>query len=459
MPRSPLAWAVVALCLSAPARAQVTPQLVNGLGELGEPTTVGLIQGTVPENGYLVCSGVLIGCDSVITTAHCFNANASQKTHVYVPHAGFVPIASATRHPAYVDAITNHPPGWIETTREDDISFVKLAQPVTGITPAAIAWQGAPPPGTPGFVVGFGRDPVTEESYENPGIKRSGWMETAACEAASLIGLDVLCWSPTNPLPEPGDEVSTCAGDSGGPLFTGTGAQRVVSGITKGAIYDPQGQPDPCLPPVEPYDVSVHRHRAWIGGSDGAGGMVAATSAIPLSIRQCGNLAQLPDPTPAPIGCDGSPWGAGEHARACGFEDVLGGVDPIEARYSFAVPAGTNALRVALNGIASASGSVDTDLYLRKNQPAQTNQYDCASEGTGTLGFCEVADPVASTWHVLVRQPVSQGDHQVVVTLLGPSPAAQAASLGGSGAAFSALLAAVTAWWVPRARRRVVSRS
>jgi hypothetical protein len=137
---------------------QVTSQLVNGASEFGEPTTLGLIEGTVPEDGRLVCSGVLIGCDSVITTAHCFNTNQSLKTHIYIPHAGFHEIESWTQHPAYVDAITNKPPDWFDTTREDDITFVKLVNPVEGVTPATINPGAAPPPGAPGFVVGFGRE-------------------------------------------------------------------------------------------------------------------------------------------------------------------------------------------------------------------------------------------------------------------------------------------------------------
>jgi hypothetical protein len=388
-----------------------------------------------------VCSGVLVGCDSALTTAHCFNANVGLKTHLYIPHAGFIPIESATRHPAYVDALINKPPGWIDTTREDDIAFVKLAEPVAGVTPATIVGLGAPPPGTPGFVVGFGRDPVTESSLQNPGIKRSGGMELDTCKGDTLGGLDVLCWTPTAPLPLPGDEVSTCTGDSGGPLFTGAGIGRVVSGITKGAVYDPQGQPDPCLPPVSPYDVSVSRHREWLVGSDGTGGIVAATGAVPLDAKQCTSLGQLPETFSAPVSCDPGAWGPGESARACGFAGVLGGGNPVEGRYSFGVPANTQVLRVALNGIATSLGGIDSDLYLRFGVPAESHAHDCAADTAGTLGFCEIEAPAAGVWHVLVDQEQGEGEHQVVVALLGDANVPSAVpGMGAAGATVSVLI-------------------
>jgi hypothetical protein len=430
---------------------------VNGLGELGEPTAIGLVQGSIPEDGFLVCSGVLVGCDSVLTTAHCFNTQVSAKTHIYVPHAGFVEIESATRHPAYVDALTNQPPGWIETTREDDISFVKLAAPVVGVTPSTLVGAMAPSSGTPGFVVGFGRDPVTETGVQNPGIKRSGGMTLAECEHASLAGLDVLCWEPTDPLPPPGEEISTCAGDSGGPLFTDAPGGRVVSGITKGAIFDPQGQPDPCYPPVHPYDVNLARHREWLVGSDGTGGIVAATGAVPLGVKQCGpGLGRLPESFS--VGpCDVAPWAPGETARACGFAGVLFASATDEARYSFVVPAGTAVLRVGLNGIAAAAGGIDADLFLRFGQPAEVGAHDCAADGDGTLGFCEVDDPTPGTWHVLVHQATGEGDHQVVVTTLTTAPL-EVPGLGAGALGVAALGLLAAAHLALRGRREAAAR-
>ncbi|MBC8187091.1 MAG: hypothetical protein H8E78_02625, partial [Proteobacteria bacterium] len=94
------------------------------------------------------------------------------------------------------------------------------------------------------------------------------------------------------------------------------------------------------------------------------------------------------------------------------------------AAHNFPVPAGTTLLRVAFSGIASSSGSVDTNYYLRASATATTIDFDCA--GTGTVGFCQISDPIADVWHTLVNQTLYQGEYQVTVTLFGP-PAAVAA--------------------------------
>jgi hypothetical protein len=142
--------------------AQVTINIVNGAPELAEPTTAALIDGDA-DSGYVVCSATLIGCDTAITTAHCFNLNVATKTQLFFQHAGFVAIESATRHPAYVAAFPPNYPDF-DVLRVEDIAFIKLATPVTGITPSTVVQFGPPPLGTAGRIVGFGRDPITAVS-------------------------------------------------------------------------------------------------------------------------------------------------------------------------------------------------------------------------------------------------------------------------------------------------------
>lgn len=430
--------AVLALALAAAtASAQVSVNIVNGAQELAEPTTGALLQGD-PDSGFLACSATLIGCDAAITTAHCFNANPGLKTRLFFQHAGFVPIESATRHPAYVAAF---PPNPLDTSvlLVEDIAFIKLAEPVTGIRPSTIQVTNESTLGRTGTIVGFGRDPITAVSAatadRNAGIKRSGTMELATC-TGSLAGADVLCWEPPVPQGPTGEDVSTCEGDSGGPLFTVEHGQRVVTGITKGAVYVQAGQSDLCEPPVLPYDTSLDRHRDWIQGPIGNGGMIAATGAIPTYMKTCSGLAQLPEDVQSGDGlgnCDGSAWGEPAVPRTCGFTGFLDTAGTDTASHSFPVPAGTTLLRVAFNGIASPSGSVDTDYYLRASAPATTGQYDCAATGSGTVGFCEFADPTADTWYTLVDQTLYQGEYQVTVTLFGPAAAAGVPALGSGG--------------------------
>jgi hypothetical protein len=395
---------------------------VNGISELGEPSTGALIQGD-PSTGFVFCSAVLIGCDAAITTAHCFNANAQLKNDLFLPQAGFLEIESATRHPAYVTALGIYD---FDTLRVEDIAFIKLKDPVAGVTPSTLVSLGAPGSGTPGKVVGFGRDPVTEfNSFDqNAGIKRSGAMELAACQDG-LAGEDVLCWDPAwdypTPPPPAGTDVSNCDVDSGGPLFVDENGTRVVAGVTKGAVFDGQGQPDLCLPPVQPFDTNVYRHRDWLVG---VGGMFETTGAVAPSVKVCGGLPQLEEDEVGLFGgsCDESAWGGPDAARTCGFAGELDAAGTSQASHSFDIPSGTTLLRVALNGIAHSTGDVNTDFYVRAGAPATTGQFDCKDDGSSTLGFCEFADPDPGTWHVLVDQPLDEGDYQVTVSFFGPPP-------------------------------------
>jgi hypothetical protein len=399
-------------CGTTLAHAQFT-SVVNGQQELAEPSTGALIQGD-PETGHVVCTVTLIGCDSLITTAHCFNVNPELKTWVYFQHAGFYEVATHTRHPVYEEALATFPPDLFDILRVEDIAFLRLSEPVSGVTPAMLSTSQFGP-GTDGEIVGFGRDPITQTSAatadQNVGIKRSGTMQLSDCEG-SLAGEDVLCWEPPVPQVVTGKDVSTCDGDSGGPLFVDQFGERVVAGLTKGSVFDPQGQSDLCVPPILVYDTSVYRHLAWLTGMQ--------PGSFPFSNKHCGELPQLDDSTESGdmLGnCVADPWDA-DQVRTCGFTGFL--TLGQSATHSFEVPANTATMRVAFNGIASPTGSIDTNYYLRAGAPASASQYDCKADGAGNLGFCEIVAPASGIWYVGVDQDLYQGEYQVTVSLFNP---------------------------------------
>jgi len=452
-----LASLTAALALAAvPTGAQVSINVVNGAQELAEPSTGGLVKGD-PASGFLSCTVTLVGCDAAITTAHCFNSQPELLNWVYFQHAGFVAVESATRNPAYVAGL---PPTYdADALRVEDIAFIKLAAPVTGIEPSTLVALQTPPAGTPGRIVGFGRDPITAPSAAmadyNAGIKRSGSMQLTEC-ADTLAGYDLLCWDPPAPQGPTGTDVSTCDGDSGGPLFVNESGTRVVAGLTKGHVPNSQGQPDLCIPPVSPYDTNVYRHLDWIHGGSGAGGMVAQTGAQPLTWKSCSALPQLPDDIVSGDGlggCDASDWDATARARTCGFSGYLDAAGAATASHEFSVPPDTALLRVAFNGIASPNGSVDTNYYLRAGAPPTTSVSDCAADGTGTLGYCEVANPAAGPWHVLVVQAADHGEYQVTVSTFA-APLAVPASGSVARALLAGLMLALAPWRETRRRRR-----
>lgn len=398
--------------LAARADAQITPYIVNGEPELAEPTTAALLQGLDPATANVVCSATLIGCDTAITAGHCFNLSANLRRTLFFQHAGFYTIESAVRHPAYAAYYDQGIGDFYAVTRQEDIAVIKLATPVSGITPSPINTTQTPGAGTPGRVVGFGRDPVTEvsSSQQNLGIKRSGSMTLATCQHSTLSPWDVLCWDPSEVLGDPGDDVSTCNVDSGGPMFIDQGGVRIVAGLTKGAIM-PMAS---CIPPVEAFDTNVFRHHQWIEQT------AAQLGAMPLSVTQCTSLPQVASDVVAGS-CNALPWGEDETTRVCGFDGELS-ASLLQQQHVIQVPDGTQRLRVALNGISRTTNPVDVSLYVRFGAPPTTSVYDCAGVATGNFAACEFDEPQVGTWYALAVRVTGTVAYQIAATEFGPSP-------------------------------------
>jgi microbial collagenase len=62
-----------------------------------------------------------------------------------------------------------------------------------------------------------------------------------------------------------------------------------------------------------------------------------------------------------------------------------------------AVPAGATNLRVTITG-----GSGDVDLYVRHGAVPTTTNNACASENAGNVETCNIANPAAGTWFLLL---------------------------------------------------------
>lgn len=61
------------------------------------------------------------------------------------------------------------------------------------------------------------------------------------------------------------------------------------------------------------------------------------------------------------------------------------------------VPAGATNLRVTLSG-----GTGDVDLYIRQGTPPTFSSYACASENGGNTELCNITNPAAGTWYVML---------------------------------------------------------
>ena len=375
--------AVLAIVLPlhvARADGRDSSRIVNGLTTHDLPTTAALLGDFLGDPDFATgfCSGSLIGCQTVLTAAHCVDGETASNNFVFLQNVGTVSVTSITLHPSYMDA--NFPIA--------DVAVLKLGSVVTGVDPIEINQidPSSVIPGATGIIAGYG---VTLGSNDDFGIKRFGRVETANCDGSVPAGAgntEVICWSFETPVGLPGDDSNTCSGDSGGPLFMDLGAGEVVAGTTSG------GSSEDCDPDDHSYDANVYTYRSFILTQLGAD-----------STSTCGSLSTVGDPNTIVLGEDGS----------------LSAGNPDDT-FSFMVNSNTAELRVTLNTVDTFS--FDADVYVRFGTAPTTSTFDCAIDISSPYGGCSFPSPSAGTWHVLVDRDSGSGDYQVTTTIFGGDP-------------------------------------
>jgi secreted trypsin-like serine protease len=185
--------------------------------------------------GTGLCGGTLIAPDRIATAAHCFDP-------IDMADLDRLVIGGQVRRGTRVAL----PAGW-ETQRAgfavDDIAIVQLDRPVTTVTPAALVAEGAKLPGRVRIV---GRGQVKAPA---PGRKATSgiyhlrhatlktltdadcarrWKRSKTIYTKRFDGPTALCAIDADGA-APLDSV--CAGDSGGPMVTGTPARPVLLGV------------------------------------------------------------------------------------------------------------------------------------------------------------------------------------------------------------------------------------
>jgi len=355
------------------------PRIANGVNTTLWPTVASL---QFRQRPLHFCSGVLIGCRTLLSAAHCFcGASVGDDGLRCQPdnNGGFttppesVEVFFQNAPPVGVEAVWIQP-GY-EFGERHDVAVLTLSKAVEGLRPGSINSLETPALGTVGTLVGYGQSDQRVVDY---GIKREGEVTLASCDPAGVPQDQHLCWNfpGLDAAGDPGTDSNTCPGDSGGPLFVDLGFGPRVAGVTSGGI-------NVCQSQDTAFDADVYANRNWIRWRTGAD----------LGARTCGQLPMVGEPGTTVFA--GSGW----------LDGVI-----TEARYTFTVDTDIKRLRVALNG--------DDQMNLDLTVGPRGGMVNCVGRRPGVFEFCEVRDPRAGVWEVVVRNIDGQsGEYQLVSTL------------------------------------------
>jgi len=402
-----LSLAILATAVPARASSPLDGRIANGLPTQQYPSTGYLILPGALGVGF--CSGVLIGCQTFLTAAHCICTDDSGTTFtgadciqkhpellnpagkdVFLQNAGNFAVQSIAVDPDFDFGVRG------------DFAVLKLKTTVTGVAPSPLDTTARPASGSSGTIVGFG---LSGGNAFDVGIKRAGKVVTSTCPTNLVPDSTHVCWAYETPLGAPGTDSDTCEGDSGGPLFVDLGQGPVLAGITSGGDTN-------CVPTDHSFDADVFVHRAFLTAAGGAD----------LGSASCGGLLAA--------------GGAGT--------SVVTGSGTLSAtttlkRFTVNVPAGTERLRVTLNNTADS----DFDLYIRQGANATPTVNDCKSESGLYPDACDILSPAPGPWNVLVLRSDGNGDFQMTATLYaertvtpGPCIPSDTATCLGAGGRF-----------------------
>lgn len=236
----------------------------------GQAASVGdLIRRSIVEISGPGCSGVVIGDREVLTAAHCA---AELSLLVVILKSSLYQDCSHAR----VDDVF-YPPNEKSVSIDDqewptpDLAVIRLQTPLCGAKPAALSSERL----TPGKIV---RTAGYSEGLWNG--READWTRVRILRSDTDFLMSLFSHPRSNaerlrqmiqteaPLfnfarPEK-DVEAVCRGDSGGPVYTETGEQVSIYGVTSGVLSDPKIGNSKCDGSLIQLVVPIQPERNWI---------------------------------------------------------------------------------------------------------------------------------------------------------------------------------------------------
>lgn len=228
----------------------------------------------MPGEGH----GVLVAPQWVLTAAHTLPVHARleqvtigdapRKVDRVVIHDGYRPLPQALIDPAIASGEAMLIVAFLAAV--DDIALIRLAEPVTGIVPVALAGESARP-GQTVMLVGKGATGNGVDGYRPGGPNRTT-LRRAYNEVTSAYGR-WFCYrfdAPASALPLEG---ALGNGDSGGPVLVETGGQWRLAGVASWKVVEGHVVKSPYgLYGQVTCNVRLDHYADWIDSVMAAGG-------------------------------------------------------------------------------------------------------------------------------------------------------------------------------------------